>query len=400
MRSACFLAAVACAAVAFGCSSDDGLDGYSTGGAPGSGGTPGSGGVVASGGALSPGNGGAAPSTGGQATGTGGLVGTGGTVVASGGTTPGSGGTVPGSGGAGPGSGGAASGGAASGGAASGGAASGGAASGGAGSGGAPPAGGFPKTDAVNTAMPGPYKFATSTEGLSNPTYASSIMYYPTDAPPPYAVIVFSPGFTATKEDYTNYYGAMIASHGMVILLTTPTSTSDQPRARGTDLEAAVAQIAKENAREGSPVKGKLAPDRICVTGHSMGGGGTLWAANTLGNKIRCAVPLQPYQPGQSFASITAPTMIVAAQSDNIATVSSNAWPHYQSIPTTVAKYFVEFAGADHYLSTNRATSTSIAAQAKWMIPFYKAYLEDDPRYLALLNEPKTSDLSRYLKSK
>jgi predicted dienelactone hydrolase len=248
--------------------------------------------------------------------------------------------------------------------------------------------------------MPGPYKFATNSEGMSNPAYASSIMYYPTDAPPPYAVIVFSPGFTATKEDYTNYYGAMIASHGMVVLLTSPTSTSDQPRARGTDLEAAVAQIAKENVREGSPVKGKLAPDRICVTGHSMGGGGTLWAATSLGNKIKCALPLQPWQPGQSFAQIVAPTMFIAAQSDTIATVSSNAWTHYQSIPATVAKYFVEFTGADHYLSTNRAMGPSIAAQAKWMIPFYKAYLEDDPRYLALLNAPKSSDLSRYEKSK
>jgi predicted dienelactone hydrolase len=225
-------------------------------------------------------------------------------------------------------------------------------------------------------------------------------MYYPTDAPPPYAVIVFSPGFTATKEDYTNYYGAMIASHGMVILLTTPTSTNDQPRARGTDLEAAVAQIAKENVREGSPVKGKLAPDRICVTGHSMGGGGTLWAATSLGNKIKCALPLQPWQPGQSFAQIVAPTMFIAAQSDNVAGVAQNASAFYQSIPNTVAKYYVEFAGADHYLSTNRAMAPSIAAQAKWMIPFYKAYLEDDPRYLALLNEPKSSDLSRYEKSK
>lgn len=261
-----------------------------------------------------------------------------------------------------------------------------------------PGPGGFPKTDAVNTEQKGPYAFESYTEGLDDPTYGSAIMYYPKDATPPFAAAVFSPGFTATKEQYMNFLGELLATHGIAMLLTTPTTTGDLPTQRAEDLEAAVKVIARENTRDGSPLKGKLAPDRVCVTGHSMGGGGTLWAATDLGNMIRCAVPLQPWQPGQSFAMITAPTMFIAAQSDSVAGVASNASLFYDSIPDTVKKYYVEFAGASHFLTTNDL-GMSYDGQSKYMIAFYKRYLEDDTRYDEILNAPADAELSQYKKS-
>jgi len=281
--------------------------------------------------------------------------------------------------------------------------------SGAAGSGAEPAAGGFPKTDEINIKSTGPYAVKTYTDGLTEPTYASSMMYYPEGAQPPFAAVAFTPGFTATKENYT-FLGYMLASHGIAALLTTPTSTSDQPPARGKDLVAAVKRIQAENTREGSPLKGKLATDRICVTGHSMGGGGTLFAADELGNMIRCAMPLQPWQPGGSFSKITAPTMIIGAASDTIASVSGNSQPHYQSIPNTTEKFMVVFTG-DHYLSTNR-TSTDMMApeeatpsydiQAAYIIPFYKLFLESDERYRPFLYGDMRSMMSvtRYEKSK
>jgi hypothetical protein len=129
-----------------------------------------------------------------------------------------------------------------------------------------------------------------------------------------------------------------------------------------------------------------------------MGGGGSLWAANELGDMIRCVVPLQPWQPGQSFAAIKAPTMFIAAEGDNVAGVSSNASLFYGSIPATVPKYYVEFAGASHYLTSNTRGS-NYEGQSKYMIAFYKVYLEDDMRYLEFLNAPPAAELSRYEKS-
>lgn len=259
-----------------------------------------------------------------------------------------------------------------------------------------PPAGGFPRSDDVNVDQMGPYKFDKYTDGLDNPTYESSVMYYPTDATPPFAAAVFSPGFTATKENYEMFLGPLLASHGIAILLTTPTTTGDLPTQRAEDLEAAVMQITIENGRSGSPLQGKLATDRVCVTGHSMGGGGTLWAATDLGNMIRCAVPLQPWQPGQSFDQIVAPTMFIAAQSDTVADVASNAKLFFDSMPATVKKYYVEFAGASHFLTTNDL-GTAYDAQSKYMIAFYKVYLEDDLRYLDVLNAPPDAALSMYI---
>jgi hypothetical protein len=129
-----------------------------------------------------------------------------------------------------------------------------------------------------------------------------------------------------------------------------------------------------------------------------MGGGGTLWAANSLGTQIKCAVPLQPWQPGQSFSQIKAPTLFISAQRDTIAGNASNSSTHYRSIPASVPKYFVEFAGASHFLTSN-SRGSNYDGQSKYMIAFYKAYLEDDERYLAILNEPKPAELSSYLKS-
>lgn len=264
-----------------------------------------------------------------------------------------------------------------------------------------PTSGHFPRSaEQVSVARRGPYTFKTYTQGLNDPAYSSSIMYYPVEAEPPFAAIVFAPGYTASKEDYT-VLAEIFASHGFAMLLTTPTNTnSDQPPARGKDLVAAVARIKLENERSGSPLQGKLAADRVCVTGQSMGGGGTLHAANELGNKIRCAVPLQSWQPNGRFPNIVAPTLFIAAQSDTVAAVAQHAWPHYQSIPASTDKTYAEFKGADHFLSTNRAQMMD--EQAHYMVAFYKLHLEDDERYRPFLYGDKQlmSALSRYEYSK
>lgn len=274
-----------------------------------------------------------------------------------------------------------------------------GASSGAAGSGGASP-GGFPRTgEEINIKAKGPYTVKYYSDGLQATEYASAVMYYPEDATPPFAAVALSPGFTAYGTDY-EFVGDMLASHGIAALLTTPTSTSDLPQQRGEDLVAAVMHLKEENTREGSPLKGKIATDRIGITGHSMGGGGSLFGANSLGNMIRCVVPMEPWQPGGAFPMIAAPTMIIGAASDTIAAVSGNAQGHYNSIPDSVEKFLVVFEG-DHYLSTDRTSgipqsehavaNENYDPQAAYMIPFYKVFLEDDERYKAYLYGPERS---------
>ena len=251
----------------------------------------------------------------------------------------------------------------------------------------------------VNIKARGPYKVAHYEEGLTASEYASAVMYYPEDATPPFAVVALSPGFTAYGTDY-EFVGDMLASHGIAALLTTPTTTADQPPQRGDDLAAAVKHIQEENTRMGSPLMGKIATDRIGITGHSMGGGGSLFGANMLGTMIRCVVPLQPWQPGGSFSMVQAPTLIVGAAGDTIASVSGNARGHYASIPDSTEKILVVIEG-DHYLSTDRTSGVAASEmatvnenyddQAAYMIPFYKLHLESDERYRTYLYGPERS---------
>ena len=274
-----------------------------------------------------------------------------------------------------------------------------------------PAAGGFPRMEEINIESKGPYKVKIYTDGLKASEYSSGVMYYPEDAQPPFASVALAPGYTAKGTDY-EFVGDMLASHGIAALLTTPTNTdADQPPARGDDLVAAVKHLMEENSRAGSPLMGKLATDRICVTGQSMGGGGTLYAANELGNMIRCAMPLEPWQPGGSFPKITAPIMIIGAASDTTAAVSSHAAPHYQSIPASTEKFLVVFEG-DHFLSTDRTSGVAASMmavandnyddQAAYMIPFYKLFLESDERYRPYLYGDKRSmmNVTRYEHSK
>lgn len=248
----------------------------------------------------------------------------------------------------------------------------------------------------VNVEQNGPYKVKTYSDGIDNSAYASSIVYYPTDAPTPYGAVVFSPGFTATKEDYEEFLGNLFASHGIVMMLTTPTTTSDVPAQRAEDLQAAVKQILAENTREGSPLKGKMAGgNKVCVSGHSMGGGGTMIAAAAMGDSITCAIGFQPWNPGSTYAQIKAATLFIAGQNDTIAAPASNAKVFYESIPSSVPKYYVEVAGADHFLTSN-TRGTNYDTQSKYIIAFAKTYLDGDDRYLKVLNAAKDAALSAY----
>jgi hypothetical protein len=82
-------------------------------------------------------------------------------------------------------------------------------------------------------------------------------------------------------------------------------------------------------------------------------------------------VPLQPGSPGRA---------------------SPRSWRRPRS---SRPKYYVEFAGADHFLTTNDL-GTAYDAQSKYMIAFYKRLLEDDTRYDELLNAGPDKALSKY----
>jgi triacylglycerol lipase len=243
--------------------------------------------------------------------------------------------------------------------------------------GGAGGMGGMPSDEEVNVAVEGPHTYETFTEGAGSDTYPEGLVYYPTDSEGPFPIMILSPGLTASNTDY-DVWGRVLSSHGIVALLTQPTSTGDWNDARSVDLQAALDVVDSLNAS--GTLAGKIDVANVGFMGHSMGGGGTLIAADEVGDRIQAAIPTQPYAPGASFPGVTCPILIIAAENDGVAVTSSNAFTHYGSIPDTTKKIFLEGAGADHYYSTDRFED-DFETNARYAVAFLKFYLQGDTRY-------------------
>jgi hypothetical protein len=121
-------------------------------------------------------------------------------------------------------------------------------------------------------AVPGPY-MVTSEPAFGSPGH---LMFRPTaleafpkkDSLP---VMVWGNGGCAI--DSTRYSGFLttIASHGFLVLGTLPQQGGGR-QVSAENLRAGIDWVAKENERTGSPLKGKIALDKIAVMGQSCGG--------------------------------------------------------------------------------------------------------------------------------
>lgn len=122
-------------------------------------------------------------------------------------------------------------------------------------------------------AEPGPYK-VTSEPAFGSP---GLLVFQPAtlDAFPKkdtLPVMVWGNGGCAI--DSTRYSGFLttISSHGFLVLGTVPQEGAPRRQATADDLRGAIEWAGKENARDGSPLKGKIAVDRVAVMGQSCGG--------------------------------------------------------------------------------------------------------------------------------
>ena len=122
-------------------------------------------------------------------------------------------------------------------------------------------------------AEPGPYK-VTSERAFGSPGF---LVFHPAalDAFPKkdtLPVMVWGNGGCAIDSArYSGFLGT-IASHGFLVLGTAAQEGAAQRQANADDMRAAIAWAEKENARNESPLKGKIALGKIAVMGQSCGG--------------------------------------------------------------------------------------------------------------------------------
>ncbi|GAB6898993.1 alpha/beta hydrolase family protein [Kineosporia succinea] len=215
--------------------------------------------------------------------------------------------------------------------------------------------------------------FATSQISISRlqaSGFGGADVYYPTDTSQgTFGAVAISPGFTAYKSSMA-WLAQRVASQGFVVINIDTTTTSDQPASRGRQLLAALDQVTAD-----SRVANRIDKTRLAVMGHSMGGGGTLEASLSRPS-LQAAVPLTPWDTKKSFSSSKVPTLVVGAQADTVAAVSSHAKPFYRSLPDAPGKAYLELAGASHF-----APNMSNTTIAKYSISWLKLFVDNDERY-------------------
>jgi dienelactone hydrolase len=255
--------------------------------------------------------------------------------------------------------------------------------------------GGGPDPTADSVSKQGSCTVQQYTQGVpGGQDYVNPTVYYPTDCPEPFPGVVAIPGFTEA-QNAINQWGTFLASHGFVAMMVDTAAggianTGVQPPARATGLWQAVQTLQAENARSGSPLAGKIDTGRIAVMGHSMGGGGTLIAANAH-PELKAAIGLCPWNPGGTYPQDTVPSLIFAGTAD-ILVAPSQATGEYQSIPATTPKCYSEFTGGTHFVSnTPLGAAATDKVVARFGLSWFKVHLAGDARYQQFLAKDATN---------
>ena len=217
----------------------------------------------------------------------------------------------------------------------------------------------------------GPFATASTTvSSLSASGFGGGTIYYPTStAEGTFGAVAVSPGFTARQSSIA-WLGPRIASQGFVVFTIDTNSIYDQPASRGDQLLAALDYLTTR-----STVRTRIDTTRLAVMGHSMGGGGTLEAAADR-PALQAAIPLTGWDTRKSFSTNRTPTLVIGAENDSVAPVSSHSIPFYNSLSATYEKAYLELNGASHFAPTSPNTTI-----ARYSISWLKRFVDNDTRY-------------------
>lgn len=227
-----------------------------------------------------------------------------------------------------------------------------------------------PTTSSIE-AVRGPYAVSqTTVSSLSASGFGGGTIYYPTTTSDgTFGAVAISPGFTGTQSSIA-WLGPRLASQGFVVFTIDTITTLDQPDSRGRQLLAALDHLTQR-----STVRSRVDSTRLGVMGHSMGGGGSLEAAKSRPS-LQAAIPLTGWNTDKTWPELRTPTLIVGADGDTVAPVSSHSEPFYESLPSTLDKAYLELNNASHF--TPNTSDTTIA---KYSISWLKRFIDNDTRY-------------------
>jgi predicted dienelactone hydrolase len=239
-----------------------------------------------------------------------------------------------------------------------------------------------------SAARVGSFKVQQYSDGFRDGSeFRAATIYYPEDAQPPFAMIVFCPGYLSTQADDAKW-GPFMASHGMVFMIIDTNTVGDSVLQRKAAELDALESLKGEHTRAGSPLEGKLALDRVSLMGWSMGGGGA-WLNGIDHPEIKTVVTLTGHHAtaggAEPVRGLTVPTLMLAGTADTAILGLGMSQPIYDVIPESTPKLLYEVEGASHFDFNDPAFAEGIPA--RYALSWQKVFLEEDKRYYDFLLE-------------
>ncbi|WP_317928613.1 hypothetical protein [Halioxenophilus sp. WMMB6] len=245
------------------------------------------------------------------------------------------------------------------------------------------------ETTPGNYSTSGPYDVDSYSMPLFS-TPAGATVYYPTDAQPPYSLVVFTPPYLTTQSGFRDW-GPFFASYGIVTVLMDTVTIYDYPDARADQQKQVLDAMKSENSRTGSPLRGDLDLSRFGAMGWSMGGGAT-WINSAEYAGLRSAMTLaghnltatnsnsqgnNTYIPTMLFNGATDTTYLGGlGQSDGV----------YNSIPNGVPKAFYVVSNVGHFAWGSPTSANRYVGELA--LAFQKTYLDGDTRWQSFIDRP------------
>ncbi|REE95631.1 alpha/beta hydrolase family protein [Thermomonospora umbrina] len=235
----------------------------------------------------------------------------------------------------------------------------------------------------------GPFSYSkvTVTNAEAN-GFGGGTIYYPNDTTQgTFGGVAISPGYTG-PEGHVAWLGPRLASQGFIVFTIATNSVYDQPTERGQQLLAALDHLVGKSPAQ---VRQRLDAQRLGVMGHSMGGGGAMYAAWSR-SSLKAAVPLAPYHTIKNWSAIYVPTLFFAGTEDTVTRPEDHAERFYSSMIYARDRAYAEIAGADHGTFVREHPLIG-ALSVAWL----KRFIDADTRYDQFLCPPPTGpELTEY----
>jgi dienelactone hydrolase len=256
-----------------------------------------------------------------------------------------------------------------------------------------------PTSESASTA--GSYKVERYSDGIRDGSdFRAATISYPADAEPPFAMIVFCPGWLGNQASDAAW-APFMASHGIVFMNIDTNTTGDSVVQRKAALWDALGSLEAENTRKASPLFGKLDMSRVSLMGWSMGGGGS-WLNAKDHPELKAIVTLAGHNAtaggAEADRGISVPVLMFAGTADTAVLGLGMSQPVYEVLPESTPKMLYEVEGATHFDFNDPAFLDG--AVGRYALAWEKVYLEGDLRYRKFLLEkgPRASDFRTNLK--